>query len=81
MLCEFERMRHTGHKKKEKQKKKMDKEAWKIEAIFAFVLDDTRRREAEIHLLRCAFCTVCGPGSVDRFVHTDGHTKPAASSI
>lgn len=32
----------------------MDKEVWKIEAIFAFVLDETQRREAEIHLLRCA---------------------------
>lgn len=32
-------------------------------------------------LATLCFCTVCGPESVDRFVHTDGHTKPAASSI
>lgn len=35
--------------------KKVDKEVWKIEARYAFVLDDMAGKEAEIHLLRCAF--------------------------
>ncbi len=33
----------------------MDKEVWKMEAIFAFVLDERQGKEAEIHLLRWAF--------------------------
>lgn len=37
------------------QEKKLDKEVWEIEAIFAFVLDDMQWKEAEIHLLRWAF--------------------------
>lgn len=36
-------------------KKKEKKELWKIEAIFAFVPDETQRREAEIHSIRCTF--------------------------
>lgn len=46
-------MRHTGHKKK--KKRKLDKEVWKMEAIFAFVLDDMLWQEAEIQLLCCVF--------------------------
>lgn len=33
----------------------MDKEVWRMEAKFAFVLDDKLWKEAEIHLLRWAF--------------------------
>lgn len=38
-----------------KKKRKMHKEVWKMEAIFAFVLDDMLWKEEEIHLQRWAF--------------------------